>query len=130
MSDGERSLEILLRDMNPRLHEGEFVFTQAAGIPAGAIATFQEEEGLTVIIARQRADALALPYSYVAAWITLTVHSDLAAVGFLAAVSARLAAAGISCNVISALLHDHLFVPFDRRHEAMRALSGAHAGPS
>ena len=43
--------------------------------------------------------------------ITLDVHSSLESVGFLAAVSARLAAAGIPCNAVSAFHHDHLFVP-------------------
>ena len=116
------SLDELLRSMNPLLHEGEFVFCAAETPPADAIATFREDEGLTVVISRRRADELHLPYSYVAAWITLTVHSDLNAVGFLAAITRALAQAGLSCNVIAALFHDHLFVPYEKRHETMEAL--------
>jgi hypothetical protein len=43
-------------------------------------------------------------------------------VGFLAAITARLAEAGISVNAVSAFHHDHLFVPADRGDEAMAAL--------
>ena len=54
--------------------------------------------------------------------ITLSVHSSLEAVGFLAAITARLANAGISVNAVSAFHHDHLFVPEHRASEALRLL--------
>jgi hypothetical protein len=54
--------------------------------------------------------------------ITLTIHSDLQAVGFLAPIMTRLAEAGISVNPVSAFYHDHLFVPWDKRNEAMEIL--------
>jgi hypothetical protein len=38
-------------------------------------------------------------------------------------VSAALAKRGISCNPVSAFLHDHIFVPRDRRDDALDALS-------
>jgi uncharacterized protein len=50
--------------------------------------------------------------------ITLNVHSSLEAVGLLAAVTTRLAAAGISVNAVSAVYHDHLFVAPGRAEEA------------
>lgn len=106
--------------MNPELQEGEWVFCSSH--VEGAIAMFREREGTTSVVDRARAEQSGLPCSYAAAWITLTVESDLDAVGFLAAVTAALAAEGISCNVFSAFHHDHLFVPFARRHDAMRAL--------
>lgn len=109
--------------ISPLLRDGEFVFCSAATAIPDAVATFREDEGLSIVIARQRADQLSLPYSSVWAWITLTVYSDLEAVGFLAGISRALADAGISCNAIAALRHDHLFVPHARRHEAMEVLS-------
>jgi uncharacterized protein len=115
-----KDLAALLRHMNPRLHEGEWVF--CAGLAPDAIATFHEEEGPSSVMERGKADALGLPYSYIAAWITLNVHSDLDAVGLLAAVCAAIAQANISCNVVSALRHDHLFVPYDRRDEVLSIL--------
>jgi len=55
--------------------------------------------------------------------ITLTINSALDAVGFLAAITTRLAAAGISVNAVSAFHHDHIFVPLTRAEEAMELLS-------
>lgn len=54
--------------------------------------------------------------------ITLTVHSNLNAVGFLAAVAAKLAEHQISVNVVSAFYHDHLFVPDEKAEQAMQIL--------
>ena len=111
---GETSLSVLLRSMSPHLNEGSDVFcslsdsSQLAGTPP--LGSFHEAEGLTVILPRQQADQLNLPYNYVAAWLTLHVHSALEAVGLTAAVATALAQAGISCNVIAGYYHDHLFV--------------------
>jgi uncharacterized protein len=57
------------------------------------------------------------------AWLTLTVLSSLDAVGLTAAVSARLAALGIPCNVLAGYHHDHLLVPVDRVDDAIGALT-------
>jgi len=54
--------------------------------------------------------------------ITLTIHSDLNAVGFLASITKKLAEKGISVNAISAFYHDHLFVPYEKRIEVIKAL--------
>ncbi len=56
--------------------------------------------------------------------ITLNIHSSLDAVGFLAAITTRLAAAGMGVNPVSGYFHDHLFVPADRADEAMTVLEG------
>ena len=129
---GETSIARLLSGMQPSLNTGDYVFctvsdpTRLNGeLPIG---TFREQEGLTVILERTRADALGLEYSYVAAWITLEVHSSLAAVGLTASFSAALAQAGISCNVVAGFHHDHIFVPSERAERALstlRALSAA-----
>ena len=54
--------------------------------------------------------------------ITFGVQSSLVAIGLTARVAAALAARGISANMIAAFHHDHVFVPWDRREEAMTAL--------
>jgi hypothetical protein len=54
--------------------------------------------------------------------ITLTVHSALEGVGLTAAVSGALAEQGIACNVVAGFHHDHLFVPWERREEALGVL--------
>ena len=56
--------------------------------------------------------------------ITLRVHSALDGIGLTAAVSAALTEAGIACNVVAALHHDHVFVPAP---DAARALSALEA---
>jgi uncharacterized protein len=127
---GERDLEILLRSADPEVRPGSFVFVvvhdEALLDQLDPEATIRESEGLTAVVRRERADALGVPYDYLAAWITLRVHSALDAVGLTAAVSSALARAGISCNVIAGYHHDHLLVPADRAADALEALSGLH----
>jgi hypothetical protein len=117
-------LQRLIASMDPELRPGEWVFAIVDAIPPEAEAFVREPEGLSVVLPRERADALGLPYDYVAAWITLRVHSALAAVGLTAAVSRTLADAGISCNVIAGYHHDHLLVPAERGEEALALLRG------
>src|SRR5690606_7213341 len=90
--------------------------------PQVIVASIREPEGLSVILPEQQAIELGLPIAFVAAWITLTVHSDLAAVGLTAAFSQALAHAGVSCNVVAGVYHDHVFVPVEQAEQAMDAL--------
>lgn len=123
---GQTSLPLLLRSMSPQLNEGDYVFcTLAEDTPLqgrSVIASIREQEGLSVVLARQDADALGLSYDYVAAWITLSVHSALAAVGLTAAFAGALGRAEISCNVIAGFYHDHLFVARADAAHAMAVL--------
>ena len=126
---GETNLRTLLRNMRPALHGeafGFFSLPEAAAAPLlpRAQGSFREPEGVTLILPVQTAMAHGLRPEAEWALITLTVHSSLEAVGFLAALSAALAAAGISLNAVSACYHDHLFVPWDRRLEALALLEG------
>ncbi|GAB6408085.1 ACT domain-containing protein [Pseudomonas sp. MHK4] len=123
---GETSLATLLRSMSPQLNAGDYVFcTLVDGqLPAGVevIGSFREQEGLTVILERSCAEQAGLSYDYVAAWITLNVHSALEAVGLTAAFATALGQAGISCNVIAGYYHDHLFVGQVDAERAMQVL--------
>ena len=107
--------------LDPVRRPGEFVVVEADHA-AGAEAAVREDEGLTVVLARERADELGLEYDYVAAWITLRVDSTLEQVGLTALFSRALADAGISCNVMAGIRHDHLLVPADRADEAIEVL--------
>lgn len=123
---GERDLAALLRGLSPRLNDGRYVYTQIrTGVPAGVdpVVVVREDEGMTLVLAQVQADELHLAYEFVAAWITLEVHSALDAVGLTAAVSHVLTRAGISANVVAGYTHDHVFVPLDRAADAMRALA-------
>jgi hypothetical protein len=90
-------------------------------LPA-CVAFVREAEGYTVVLPRPEADRLGLAYPFVGAWITLTVHSDLAAVGLTAAFSTTLAGAGISCNVVAGYFHDHIFVDSPKAQQALEVL--------
>lgn len=124
--DGETDLTKLLREMNPELHAGEFVFCsiEASALPQNfePLGLFREKEGLTVILSKAQADQLGWRYSFVGAWITLNVHSALDAVGLTAAVSSALTRAGISCNVVAAFYHDHIFVSLKDAERALAVL--------
>jgi hypothetical protein len=123
---GETDLARLLRDLRPERHPGEYVFC-VAGSPGQAAALqpvclFREDEGMTIILSKEQADAMSMSYTLVCAWITLTVHSSLEAVGLTAVVSRALAEEGISCNMVAAYYHDHIFVPVADAERAMEAL--------
>ena len=123
----ELDLQAILTGMKPEMQPGIFVFctiSEGTEIPATTrpLLTFREREGTTLIVRQEEAESLGLAYQFVSRLITLTVHSSLEGVGFLAAITARLAEAGISVNAVSAFYHDHLFVPDDRADEALARL--------
>jgi uncharacterized protein len=120
----ETNLDILLKTMKPFHNEGDYVFcttTSKINIE-DVIMLFTENEGTTLILTKENADLLELPYSFIAVWITLTAHSSLAASGFTAAFSTALAKENISCNVVAAFYHDHIFVDKKDAEKAMEVL--------
>ncbi|MFW9889259.1 MAG: ACT domain-containing protein [Candidatus Thorarchaeota archaeon] len=134
MRRGEHDLGTLLRSMEPTLSDVEYVFVSMEesldeDLRADSLLMFREEEGVTFILERNIADSRGL--EYLAAWalITLSVHSDLEAIGFIARISTELAKEGISVNIVSAYYHDHLFVPFEDAQEAMEVLQALSENP-
>jgi hypothetical protein len=124
---GETDLNKLIATMRPELGDGTYVFVRMpldGADPVGlrAAMSFREGEGVTMIVPEQAASAAGLIGVFPCRMVTLTVHSVLNAVGFLAAITARLAAAGISVNAVSAFFHDHLFVPAGRADETVEIL--------
>lgn len=118
----ERDLGRLLAGLAPSVRPVPYVVVETdADVPAAAILV--EDEATTKIVEQTVADTNSLAYSFVAAWITCTVESDLEAVGMTAAISRALADEGIACNVLAGSRHDHLLVPWDRRDDALAILS-------
>ena len=121
---GETNLQTLIKNMIPQLNEGDYVFCTVDNLTSidieKVISIFKEAEAYTIIIKKSLADEQGLAYRYVAAWITLAVHSSLDAVGLTAAFSNALADNGISCNVVAAYYHDHIFV---NKNDADKAMS-------
>ena len=130
MSD--QSLNSLLKNLSPRLNEGEFVFCCVDDDSKIGIAEieglFRELEGTTVVLKKLAADRNGLDYETVLSWITLDVNSSLEAVGLTAQVSSVLANENIACNVVAGFHHDHLFVPVDDAVRAMEVLNKLVAG--
>lgn len=120
-------MRIILKTMKPRLNTGEYVFCTLMNLTGininDALLIFKEDEGITIVIQKETADILGFSYSLVTSWITLSVHSSLDAVGLTAAFSKVLSEKGISCNVVSAYYHDHIFVRIDNAERAMHILS-------
>ncbi len=119
---GISDLAELLRSMEPVLHDAPYGFIE--GQVAGAFAIIDEDEGPTVVAKAELLRAAGLQVSETWARISLTVHSALAAVGLTAAMAKALADVGISANVIAGFHHDHIFVPWEKRHAAIAALKG------
>ncbi|MFA5351764.1 MAG: ACT domain-containing protein [Candidatus Gracilibacteria bacterium] len=127
---GISDINILLKSMNPKLRKGEYIFavvTKNQAKTLNPVMTFEEEEGETVVIDKQEADAKKISYDSSWKLITLTIHSDLQAVGLIAAISNKLAESEMSINVVSAFYHDHLFVSPERSEEAMQILKNISA---
>jgi hypothetical protein len=125
---GGTDLSALLAALTPRLHPAPRRFLhvsheKAALRMAEALMMFREDEGVTLIVDHELDGPDLVADRLLWAQITLGVQSSLDAVGMMAAVSAALAARGISCNPVSAFLHDHVFVPWDRREDALDALA-------
>jgi uncharacterized protein len=125
---GETNLEILLASMEPVLDERQFGFITIADaqIPApmeGVFACIREVEGMTLVAPADVLQRLHFECGDRWAKITLTVHSSLSAVGLTAAFAKALGDKNISANVIAGYFHDHIFVQWNRRFDAMEALS-------
>ncbi len=119
-------LDMLLSTMEPVLKSGVYVFistkNQELLRDVEVFAMVREPEGMSAVLLESDAIALGLPIILRAAWIILTVQSDLQAVGLTAAFSKALGTAGISCNVVAGAWHDHIFVPAKLGEEAVAVL--------
>ena len=124
---GELDLNILLRSLSAKLHEGLYVFVTVSEVVLPASVkprmVFEEAEGTTLILLKEEAEAAQLDYEFPCRMITLNVHSSLEAVGFIARVATELAKHNMGVNPVSGFFHDHLFVPDGREEEAMEVLA-------
>jgi hypothetical protein len=123
MLPGQTSLRALLAGLSPQLWAIPRIIRvqpAEAALPPNAIVVVREAEGTTVI--ESIADHTPAEGEPQWAQITLAVDSSLEAIGLTAAVAKALGDAGIPCNVVAAMHHDHLFVPWAQRDAALAAL--------
>lgn len=110
-----RQTSAMIKGMDPVLKPGRFAFRTVTHAPSEAIATFLEDEGVSVIVpAEVGEDAFSQ--------ITLQVASSLDGIGLTAAFSTRLTEVGIPANMVAATHHDHVFVPEAMAEKAVAAL--------
>ena len=123
-SKGEHDLGVLLASLRPVLVDDVFVFATVDKMPEGITPRmmFQEAEGITLILTLDQAESAGIAHEFPCRMITLNVHSALEAVGFLAHIVPKLAAADMGVNPVAGFYHDHLFIPNGREGDAMRVL--------
>lgn len=125
-----KDLQTLLLSLSPRLLPGTYVFCTIPGGVYGEyaelepLACIQEQEGLSLVIAEERAREHNLKVSAAFRRITLDVHSSLEAVGLTATVATLLNDHGICANLVAGCCHDHLFVPVGDAERALALLQG------
>ena len=124
---GGTDLDAMLASLAVERRPGVFTFiavdVPTQGLIAAAHAVVTEGRLTTLVLPVEAAERAGQPVAVRLAWLSLTVQSSLEAVGLTAAVSARLAAAGIACNVLAGYHHDHVLVPVDRVDEATALLT-------
>ena len=122
---GETDLRRLLQGLSAELQPGRYVFCTVTDVPSGVapVVMVREPEGVTLVLEQAEAERHGIDYDFVAAMVTLRVHSSLEAVGLTAAFATALTERGISCNVVSGYFHDHVFVPVDRGQETVDVLT-------
>ena len=121
-----KNLTDLLSNLTPTLDPQTFAFAFTENLSkewiSNTFSVIREKEGWTIIMPEDRLPPKLIPSAIVMRKITLMVISDLEAVGLTAAVATALATHGISCNVIAAYYHDHLFVPPHHAEKALQIL--------
>lgn len=124
---GETDVDAMLATLAVQRRPGVFAYiaveVPTTGLIAAAHAVVKEGRLTTIVLPVDAAERAGQATDAQFAWLTLTVQSSLDAVGLTAAVSARLAAIGIPCNVLAGYHHDHLLVPVARVDEAVSVLT-------
>ena len=129
VAPGETDLDALLEGLAVARRPGTYRYVEVARPDpeqlAAAEAVIREGDATTLVVRVESEaddDVGGAEAVLDVAWLTLTVPSSLEAVGLTAAVSAALARAGIPCNVLAGVRHDHLLVPVARADDAIRVL--------
>ena len=126
---GQTDLKKILESIDPYLVDESFIFMttdQSLSSISNAlnpIASFMENEGLSLIITQAIADKNAITYDSVFSCISLGVHSSLESYGLISTISKELTQNNISTNVFSGYYHDHIFVQSSKAHQALEIIS-------
>jgi len=123
---GETDLAAILQSLTVSRREDPVTLVSLQYPPppdAEILATVTEGEGTTVVVTVAEAERHGWPVGFVAAWLTVNVHTALDGVGLTAALSTALARDNIACNMLAGYFHDHLLVPANRAEDALAAIT-------
>ena len=117
-----------LKNLNPVLLEDEYVFCTFLSSIYGdhnklnPIASFNEKEGLTLVLRKKVAELNNLEFNGVFKCISLNLISSLSSIGLTALISKVLTDNEISANMYAGFYHDHIFVPLNNANDAFKLL--------
>ena len=117
-----------LNNLNPVLLEDEYVFCTFLSSIYGdhsklnPIASFNEKEGLTLVVKKEIAKFNNLEFKDTFKCISLSLISSLTSIGLTALISKVLADNKISVNIYAGYYHDHIFVPLEKANDAFKLL--------
>ena len=126
---GQTDLKKILESIDPYLVDESFIFMttdqslSSISNTLNPIASFMENEGLSLVITQATADKNAITYDSVFSCISLGVHSSLESYGLISIISRELTQNNISTNVFSGYYHDHIFVQSSKAHQALEIIS-------
>ena len=117
-----------VKNLNPVLLEDEYVFCTFLSSIYGdhdklnPIASFNEKEGLTLVVKKESAKLNNLEFDDTFKCISLNLISSLTTIGLTALISKVLADNEISANIYAGYYHDHIFVPLEKANDALKLL--------
>ena len=126
---GQTDLKKILESIDPYLVDDSFIFMttdqslSSISNTLNPIASFKENEGLSIVITQATADKNAITYDSVFSCISLGVHSSLESYGLISTISRELTQNNISTNVFSGYYHDHIFVQSEKADKALEIIS-------
>jgi hypothetical protein len=126
---GQTDLKKILESIDPYLVDESFIFMttdqslSSISNTLNPIASFKENEGLSIVITQATADKNAITYDSVFSCISLGVHSSLESYGLISTISGELTQNNISTNVFSGYYHDHIFVQSEKADKALEIIS-------
>jgi len=123
---GNTNLNEVLKSLQISCDDKKYGFSSIkdnkSELSSEVLATFQEQEGLTLIATQDYLQKNDIAFDGPFAKLTIEVHTSLSLVGLTATLAAQLTKHNISANVVAAFYHDHIFVQYDLKQKAVEVL--------
>jgi uncharacterized protein len=124
---GQTNLSEVLKTLNVTCDNLEYGFAtvkdKQIDITGQVLGVFEESEGKTIIATTEYLEVNNLQHEGSYAKLTIELHTSLELVCLTATLAQKLAENKIPVNVIAGYYHDHLFVPYGLRQNAINAIS-------